>query len=374
MPGPRARLVSAGAIVAAVIVLPAVGATLAGRSLGALLQFPPRLGLPPGYVRFSWIAVAVVLAPLLAVSISWMRTRSPRIARARASAVSPKAWPVWGSAAIAWILLWWLLAWTRFDWFAPLQRFTFFPLWLGYIAVVNALTLRRTGSCLLLARPRYVALLFGMSAVFWWLFEWLNRFALNWHYLGVQDLGSAGYVAQASLCFSTVLPAVASTREWVGSFPEFATRAAAGPRWSWLARRATGGWLAAGGCGALLGVGVAPQWLYPALWLAPLALMFGAGLWWHQEGLWSEIARGDWRAAASWMTAALICGFFWEMWNVGSAAKWIYTVPFVQRWHVFEMPMLGYAGYLPFGWECACVVWLLESGRQSMRSAPVRVG
>ena len=24
-------------------------------------------------------------------------------------------------------------------------------------------------------------------------------------------------------------------------------------------------------------------------------------------------------------------------------------VPYVERWHVFEMPMLGYAGYLPFG-------------------------
>jgi hypothetical protein len=30
-------------------------------------------------------------------------------------------------------------------------------------------------------------------------------------------------------------------------------------------------------------------------------------------------------------------------------------VPFVQRFHIFEMPILGYAGYLPFGLECMVV-------------------
>ena len=53
------------------------------------------------------------------------------------------------------------------------------------------------------------------------------------------------------------------------------------------------------------------------------------------------------------LLAALICGCFWEMWNVFSLEKWIYTVPFVDRFHIFEMPLLGYAGYLPFGLECA---------------------
>ena len=55
------------------------------------------------------------------------------------------------------------------------------------------------------------------------------------------------------------------------------------------------------------------------------------------------------------MTAALVCGFFWELWNWQSVAKWVYTVPGVQRWHVFEMPLLGYAGYLPFGLECLMI-------------------
>jgi len=59
--------------------------------------------------------------------------------------------------------------------------------------------------------------------------------------------------------------------------------------------------------------------------------------------------------------AALLCGFFWEMWNFCSLAKWVYHVPFVQRFQVFEMPVLGYAGYLPFGLECLVVAeWVLR--------------
>jgi hypothetical protein len=46
------------------------------------------------------------------------------------------------------------------------------------------------------------------------------------------------------------------------------------------------------------------------------------------------------------------------MWNFYSMPKWIYTVPGVDRWHVFEMPLLGYAGYLPFGLECLAVASL----------------
>jgi hypothetical protein len=54
--------------------------------------------------------------------------------------------------------------------------------------------------------------------------------------------------------------------------------------------------------------------------------------------------------------AALICGLFWEMWNYYSAAKWAYSIPFVDAFHLFEMPLLGYGGYIPFGLECVIAV------------------
>ena len=36
-------------------------------------------------------------------------------------------------------------------------------------------------------------------------------------------------------------------------------------------------------------------------------------------------------------------------WNFYSLPKWIYTIPYVGFWKVFEMPILGYLGYPFFG-------------------------
>ena len=64
---------------------------------------------------------------------------------------------------------------------------------------------------------------------------------------------------------------------------------------------------------------------------------------------------GDGSNLAAAALAGLVCGFFWEMWNYYSLARWSYSVPFVDRFHLFEMPLLGYAGYLPFGLECVLI-------------------
>lgn len=61
-----------------------------------------------------------------------------------------------------------------------------------------------------------------------------------------------------------------------------------------------------------------------------------------------------------YVLSALFCGIFWEMWNMGSLARWHYSIPFVEGFRVFEMPWLGYAGYLPFGIECYVVVDMIE--------------
>ena len=39
------------------------------------------------------------------------------------------------------------------------------------------------------------------------------------------------------------------------------------------------------------------------------------------------------------------------------SAKWIYHTPGAQFLHVFEMPLLGYGGYVPFALE----LWALKS-------------
>ncbi len=335
----------AGAMV--LLVLPAAGALLAGRPAATYLEFPPlsRYVAPaafswPVFVAMGTFVVACV-TPLLAI-----------VARTPAPRTPPRGrFPAWGWAALAFTLAAWAVAWSRLPLFAPLQIHTFTPLWLGYIGTVNALCQWRAGHCPLLDDTRRYLALFPASALFWWLFEYLNRFVQNWYYTGIDTLGAAEYVLWSTLAFSTVLPAVAATRTLLGTWP----RLTAGLQAARPVRLPAG----AGAC--LLALAVAglavlavwPDWTFPLVWLAPLAL-FGAlearaGM--HTP--FAPVAGGDWREVWSWALAALVCGIAWETWNAFSAARWVYAVPFVQRFHIFEMPLLGYAGYLPFGLECA---------------------
>jgi len=79
-----------------------------------------------------------------------------------------------------------------------------------------------------------------------------------------------------------------------------------------------------------------------------------------ERQVFSTMAAGDWRSAVAAALAALICGCFWEMWNYFSMAKWAYSVPLVHRFLIFEMPLLGYGGYLPFGLECLAIGGMVE--------------
>jgi len=260
----------------------------------------------------------------------------------------------------------WLLAWSRFPWFDHLQMFTFSPLWLGYIIVINALTWRRTGHCMLLDRPRHLLRLFVWSAVFWWFFEFLNRFVQNWYYQGIGSLTPLQYFIFATLPFSTVLPAVLGTYEWLASFPSagcgldrFIRIRIARPR------LLAGAALAASGAG-LASIGIRPDLLFPLLWVSPLLIIVSLQALRGRQTLLCPLGEGRWRRLYLLGTAALVCGLFWELWNFGSCARWIYTVPYVNRFRLFEMPVLGYAGYLPFGLECAVIAdWLCGPGNEN---------
>ncbi|MGD8764305.1 MAG: hypothetical protein PVG87_18510, partial [Desulfobacteraceae bacterium] len=110
----------------------------------------------------------------------------------------------------------------------------------------------------------------------------------------------------------------------------------------------------------LAGIGVWPNYLFALLWVSPLLIIISLQTLMGEPTIVDQMATGDWRLVFSSVLAALICGGFWEMWNFYSLAKWEYSIPFVHCCEIFEMPLLGYAGYLPFGLECAVVGDMLD--------------
>ncbi|MEE9232271.1 MAG: hypothetical protein V3U07_02340 [Nitrospirales bacterium] len=263
--------------------------------------------------------------------------------------------------AIGWVACAWMIAWNRFSWFQPFQPHTFPLLWFGYIVIINAITYKRTGHCLMLDQPNFFGKLFLLSAGFWWVFEYLNQFVNNWHYTGIPIVDYWTSICSMTLSFSTVLPAVLGTRECLASFPRLTapftkwhtTTVFESPHIGWL-------FFLIGSLG-LGTIGLWPTVLFPLLWVSPLLIMVGLKMIWQEPTMFSSLTQGNWKPIVLPTLAALICGGFWEMWNFYSLGHWEYTIPFVHTFEVFEMPLLGYAGYLPFGLECVAVVEIFLS-------------
>ncbi len=330
---------------------PLLGVVMTGQPLARYLEFPPLTRYVPhapfNGAIFTMGAVVFILVMLFVVLItpgSLLRQRDRK----------KRKFPWWGWVGILVVVCSWILAWNRFSWFAGLQAYTFTPLWLGYILSVNGIIWKRSGTCLITRCPGRFLLLFPVSALFWWYFEWLNRFVQNWYYVGVEDFSTLGYLLHATICFSTVLPALISTCELLmARMPE---PVVPGPRLRFLLR-VRGGWLLLAGMTCVLtGLALAPDLLFPFVWIAPLVYLSALQLIHGRQTIFTPLVHGNWRPVLIPAMAALICGFFWELWNWKSLAHWQYSIPYVDCYHLFAMPIIGYLGYLPFGLMCQVLV------------------
>jgi hypothetical protein len=276
-----------------------------------------------------------------------MEMRSGEETSPRATDVKPHAnrWPAHGWLGLALVGVFWTVNWAlpgvRTQW-------AFFPLWLGYCLTVDALVFWRKGHSLATRNLRAYVGLFLISAPAWWLFELLNLRTQNWVYDGRQFFTDLQFVASASLSFSTVMPAVFGTAEFAGTFA-WLRRSRPGPRVA-PDRHTLLAFFVAGL--VMLALLLAwPVYFFPFLWLSLYFLIEAVNTWAGHRSLLEYTARRDWRPALALFTGVLICAFFWEMWNYRSYPRWVYHVPFVDFLHVFEMPLLGYLGYLPFSLE-----------------------
>jgi len=250
-----------------------------------------------------------------------------------------------GWIGILLIIIFWFL-----NWFLPGLRtqWGFFPLWLGYCLTTDALVLKRKGSSLLIRSPQKYLGLFVISAPSWWLFELFNSHLQNWQYLGKENFTTIEYALFETLSFSTVIPAVFATAKLVSTF-EWMTRLkipiSIKPRPLTL--------LTFFSLGIFLLISILkwPDVFYPFVWIALFFLIepinFKSGF----PSLLNFTTNRNWEPIISLAVGGLICGFFWEMWNIYSYPKWIYHLPHINAPKLFEMSLPGYIGYIPFTLE-----------------------
>jgi hypothetical protein len=258
-----------------------------------------------------------------------------------------------GWLGLALVAVFWPLNWLLSG---PRTQWGFFPLWLGYSLTVDALVLYRSGTSLLSRNWRKYVGLFLVSAPAWWLFEILNWRVQNWHYLGRELFSDFEYGVLASLSFSTVMPAVFGTAELMASF-DFVRRIGRGP--AMPANRSATLFSFALGWAMLALMLVWPLYFFPFAWLSVFFIIEPINCWLGHHSLTRWTRQGDWRPIIALWLGVLACAFFWEMWNYFSYPKWTYTIPWVNFLHIFEMPLLGYGGYLPFALELYAIYHLV---------------
>jgi hypothetical protein len=345
--------------------LPLLGVAFGTADIMSYLEFPPltRYVVHAPFNLQAFVVIAIIDLVMISGIIFLLRIGIDQCPKQLPSPVAKGKFPIWGGLGVVVMIAGWVLAWTRFPWFAPLQAHTFCLPWAGYILLVNALCIFRSGHSLLTDTPMRFIVLWPTSAIFWWFFEYLNRFVQNWYYVGVDNFSPFEYVLHASLAFATVLPAVLSTHRLLLTFQVFHTGLKLLTPLKLFGNRHTSGFILCFSGTLLALMGYFSDVLYPLVWGAPLLVFTSLQTLMGKKTIFSNIEHGDWRAVIASATAALICGFFWELWNYYSLAHWEYAVPFVDRFRIFAMPLLGYGGYLPFGLECLLVGHLIMGKR-----------
>jgi hypothetical protein len=262
--------------------------------------------------------------------------------RARGRALPLYGWLGVGIIAAAEILLF------RRVWFVTIYMT---PLcWTGYLLAVDAAVFCLRGESRLRNRPKGVLAMALASIPLWLVFEAYNLRLENWAYVGLPldwRLALLGY----AWSFATIIPALLLTADWIEALGIFPGR---GRPWK---PSAITTWVFVL-LGALLAVLplVLPKTLAPYLfglvWLAFIFLLDPINMRLNVPSILGDFAAGRRARLYSLLSAGWVCGWLWEFWNYWAGAKWIYVFPIFQRAKIFEMPIPGYVGFLPFAVEC----------------------
>jgi hypothetical protein len=333
--------------------LPLLGLVLSGQSIKKYTEFPP-VNSYTVHAPFSWPAfillsaiIFIFILPIIIYSIKYYFQHTIEPAQTN-------KFPWWGKLSIFSTIFFWIISWGQFDIFTGIHEYTFFTLWFSFTILINSLNYKKTGKSFMTEHPSRFLLLFPISAIFWWYFEYINCFVQNWYYIGA-GFSRLKLFLVSTLSFSTVLPAVTSISSLLSGY-------------SWIKKGFTDIWKIQNPMpkfsallvfiifsSGLALIGLFPTYFFPLVWISPLLIILSLQIFFNEKHIFSDINEGNWSIIVSASVAALVCGGFWEMWNFNSMPKWQYSIPFVHRFLIFEMPILGYSGYLPFGLLCVSI-------------------
>jgi hypothetical protein len=263
----------------------------------------------------------------------------------------------WGSALI---LLWtkatnpiWYLHWSDL------------PLFWGFVLMIDGWVFVRTGGKSLISKIPQEVIGIGIASISgWMIFEFLNFFVNDlWYYPSGNIIPREQFLLYAIFISSGLLPLSFEWYSLFTSFPKFRKRFSNGRKVTFSSKLKTT-LLILSLISSFAG-GLFPDELFFTLWVTPPILL---AVTLDKIGIWTPfkpIGKGNWSPillfALTYVAQGLCleCQNYYSATNVGETftmapAYWKYSLPYVNRFHLFEMPILGYSGYLTF----SIYIWL----------------
>jgi len=253
-----------------------------------------------------------------------------------------------------------LILLTQLNFFFKIQPLAnwYFPLiWFGYILTIDAIIYKVKKHSLISNRFHDFVNLVLISALFWWIFEFINAIVGNWSYTSTETNRSLQHLftninleiaLRATLSFATVLPAIVETTHLFRLAHFFDKKML--KHHHKITKKLLYGMFLLGIISLILPF-LFPTYAFPLVWVSLFFLLDPINYLHKQPSIIAHVKDGKLVIPLSLIAAGTLCGFFWEFWNYWAIPKWTYSIPYVGFFKIFEMPILGYLGYGPFALE-----------------------
>ncbi len=240
----------------------------------------------------------------------------------------------------------------------PFATYYFILVWLGYILFLDALVYKLSQTSYMYDQRKKLLWLFVLSAAVWWLYEFINIYVGNWTYNSATGWAALGGVLRKSLYFSTVIPAIFETAELLKALHIF-------DKFKLKHKHK----VSKAGIYLMISIGILslvlpmlwPKYFFPLVWLCFFLILDPINYLHGEPNLIKHLYDRNLSIPLLVTVSGLICGFFWEFWNFFALSKWYYHIPYVGFLKIFEMPLLGYLGYIPFAWSLYAIYHFINS-------------
>jgi hypothetical protein len=233
----------------------------------------------------------------------------------------------------------------------PFHTYLYLFSWWPFIWVLDRILVLRTRKSPIFGSPsrwkltKEFKFMMMVSVTLWLFFEIMNFRLQNWCYIGIPRpiwIRWPGYI----LSFATVLPGLLFVKmvlelylsKWIPSDPTDDDNP-----------KIIGGlWSPVVGFIMIQAPLIWPKYLFPLVWGAFLFFLEPRVQKCKGHSLFQDWENNNWLVTISLLISGAICGLFWEACNFGAGAKWVYNIPFVGFFKIFEMPILGFLGFPVF--------------------------